>query len=70
VEQNRRPRYVSTQLCPPGFWQRCQKHIVGTRQPIQQMLLGKLDNCMQKTKTRSCLCPVQVSTQSGLRTLI
>jgi hypothetical protein len=25
VEQNRGPRYESTQLCPPYFWQRHQK---------------------------------------------
>jgi hypothetical protein len=53
VEQNRGPRYESTQLCPPNFWQRCQKHMMEKRQPLQQMLLGKLDICLQKTKTRS-----------------
>jgi hypothetical protein len=26
VEQNRWPGYESTQLCPPNFWQRYQKH--------------------------------------------
>jgi hypothetical protein len=49
---NRRPKYRSMQLCPPSFWQRCQKHIMSKRQALQQMLLGKLDICMEKTETR------------------
>jgi hypothetical protein len=53
VEQNRGPRYEAMQLCPPDFWQRCQKHTIEKRQHFQQML-GKLDICnMQKTETRS-----------------
>jgi hypothetical protein len=52
VEQNRRPRYESVQLHPP-FWQRSQKCKMEKRQPIQLMLLGKLDICMQNTETRS-----------------
>jgi hypothetical protein len=42
MEQNRRPRYESTQLCPPDFWQRCQKYTMEKR----QMLLGKVIICM------------------------
>jgi hypothetical protein len=38
---------------PPDFWQSCPKHTMEKRQPLQQMLLGKLDICMQKTETRS-----------------
>jgi hypothetical protein len=40
------------------------------RQPLQQMLLVKLDIGIQKTETRSVYHPVEVSTQSGLKTLI
>jgi hypothetical protein len=54
VEQNRGPRYESTQLCPPDFWQRCQKHTMEKRQPIQQMLLGKVAICH---KLDPCLSP-------------
>jgi hypothetical protein len=35
VEQNRVPRYESTQICPPYFWQRRQKHMMEKRQPLQ-----------------------------------
>jgi hypothetical protein len=42
VEQNRGPRYESPQLFSPYFWQRCQKYIMENRQPLQQMLLGKV----------------------------
>jgi hypothetical protein len=34
VEQNRGPRYDSTQLCPPYFWQSCQTHTMEKRQPL------------------------------------
>jgi hypothetical protein len=60
VEQRIRPRYQSIQLCPSDFWQRCPKHMMGgekkrkkKRQPLQQILLGKLGICMQKTEIRS-----------------
>jgi hypothetical protein len=53
MEQNRGPGYESTQLCPPDFWQRCQKHTMEKRQLLQQMLLGKLDICLRKIETRS-----------------
>jgi hypothetical protein len=43
VEQNTRPRYESTELYPPDFWQSCPKHTIEKRQPLQQVLLGKLD---------------------------
>jgi hypothetical protein len=29
-----------------------KKYVMGKRQPLQQMLLGKLDICMKKTGTR------------------
>jgi hypothetical protein len=53
VEQNRRPRNESMQLCLPDFWQRCPKHNMEKRQSLLQMLLEKLDICLQKTETRS-----------------
>jgi hypothetical protein len=42
-------------LCPPYFWQRHQKHIMEKRQPFQQMLLGKVVTCLQKTETKPML---------------
>jgi hypothetical protein len=54
VEQSRGPRYESTQVCPPVFLTKATKTCAGKkRQPIQQILLGKLNICMQKTETRS-----------------
>jgi hypothetical protein len=35
VEQNREPGYESLQLCLPYFWQKCQKHMMEKRQPLQ-----------------------------------
>jgi hypothetical protein len=52
VEQNRGPGYESTQLYPPYFSQRSQKHTMEKRHPLQQMLLGKMFICLQKTETR------------------
>jgi hypothetical protein len=40
VEQNSRPRYKSTQLCPPYFWQRHQKHMISACRKL------KLDPCL------------------------
>jgi hypothetical protein len=42
VEQNRGPRYESTQLYPLHFWKRDWKYTMEKRQPLQQKLLGKL----------------------------
>jgi hypothetical protein len=42
VEQNRGPGYETTQLYPLYFWQTCQKYTMEKRQPLQQMLLGKV----------------------------
>jgi hypothetical protein len=53
VEQNRGPRYESTQLYPLHFLQRCQKYMIEKRQPLQQMLLGKVVIHLQETETRS-----------------
>jgi hypothetical protein len=42
VEQNRGPGYEFMHLCPPNISQRCQNHTMVKRQPLQQMLLGKV----------------------------
>jgi hypothetical protein len=52
VEQNRGPGYESTQLYPPYFWQRWQKYVMEKRQPLQQMLLGKVVIHLQETEAR------------------
>jgi hypothetical protein len=54
---NRGPRYESTQLCPPYFWQSCQKHIMEKRQLLQKMLLGKWLSSCRKLKLDPCLSP-------------
>jgi hypothetical protein len=61
VEQNRRPRYDSTQQGPPNSWQRHQKHMM--EKLLQRMLLGKLGICLQNAETRSMsftLCNYQL----------
>jgi hypothetical protein len=35
------------------FYKVTKKHMMEKRQPLQQMLLGKLDICLQKTEARS-----------------
>jgi hypothetical protein len=55
AEQNRGPRYESTQLYSPYFWQRSQKYTMEKRHPLQQMLLGKVVICLQNTDP--CLSP-------------
>jgi hypothetical protein len=52
VEQNRGLGYEPTQIHPPYFWQRDQKLSMEKRQPLQQMFLGKVVICLQKTETR------------------
>jgi hypothetical protein len=52
-EQTRRLRNKSTQLQPPGLWQRSPNHRMEKRQSLQQILQGILDIYMQKTQTRS-----------------
>jgi hypothetical protein len=47
---NRGPRSESMQLHPPNFWQRS---ILEKRQPLQQILLGKVVIYLQKTEIRS-----------------
>jgi hypothetical protein len=52
VEQNKSPGFESIELHPSDFWQR-QPNRIKKNTVFQQMLLGKLDICMQKTETRS-----------------
>jgi hypothetical protein len=53
VQQNRGTGYESTQLYPPYFWQRGQKYTMEKRQPLQQMLLGKVVTYFEETQTKS-----------------
>ena len=46
MEQDRKPRNRPMHLWGPYFWQRRQEYIVGQRQPLQSMVLGKLDSYM------------------------
>jgi hypothetical protein len=43
MDQNRRPRHEPINLYPTDLQQRSPKHIMEKKQPLQQMLLGKLD---------------------------
>jgi hypothetical protein len=55
---NKRPIYKPMQLQPTSLWQRSPKHTMEKRQPLQKMLLRKLDICMQKKmKLDPCLSP-------------
>ena len=45
-EQDRKPRNKPMHLWVPYFSQRRQKYTMGQRQPLQQMMLGKLDSYM------------------------
>jgi hypothetical protein len=53
MDQNRRPRQKPTHLQSTDLQQRSPEHRMEKRQPLQQMLLGKLDIHMKKTETRS-----------------
>ena len=46
MEQDRKPRNKPMHLWVPYFWQRRQEYTMGQRQPLQQMILGKLDSYM------------------------
>jgi hypothetical protein len=43
MDQNRRPRHKPMHLQPTDLQQRSPKRTIEKRQPLQQMLLGKLD---------------------------
>ena len=44
MEQDRMPRKTPMHLWVPYFWQRRQEYTMVQRQPLQQMVLGKLDS--------------------------
>ena len=46
MEQDRKARDKSIQICSPYLWQRRQEYTVEKRQPLQYMVLGKLDSYM------------------------
>ena len=46
MEQDRKPRNKPMHLWVPSIWQRRQEYTMGQRQPLQQMVLGKLDSYM------------------------
>jgi hypothetical protein len=54
VEQNRRARYKSMQLCPPDFWQRCQKDMM-RKESLLNKFCWKLVSPCRKLKLDSCL---------------
>jgi hypothetical protein len=64
-DQNRRPKCKLMHLQPTDLQQRNPKHTMEKRQPLQQMLLGKVYIHMQKTETRSLSFTIPKSTQSG-----
>ena len=44
MEQDGKPRNKPMHLWVPYFWQRRQEYAMGQRQPLQKMMLGKLDS--------------------------
>ena len=44
MEQDWKPINKPMHLWVPYFWQSRQEYTIGQRQPLQQMVLGKLDN--------------------------
>ena len=53
IEQDREPRDKPTHLQLPYFWQRRQKYTKGQKQPLQKVVLGKLDSYVQKNEIRT-----------------
>ena len=43
---------ISTLIQSINLWQRRQEYIMGKRQPLQNMVLGKLESYTQKNQTR------------------
>jgi len=53
MEQYREPRNKPRNPWSSNLWQRRQEYKMGKRQSLQQVLLGKLDSCMQIIETRT-----------------
>ena len=53
VEQERKPRIKPTCLQPTLLWQRRQEYTMEKSQPLQQVVLGKLDSHMEKKEIRT-----------------
>jgi hypothetical protein len=70
MEQNRISRNKSTHLQPSDFSQRSPKHTLEKKQPLQQMVLGKLDIDMQNTEMRSLSFILYPSIHNGSKTLM
>ena len=57
MEEDRRPRNILMYLCPTNLWQRRQECTMEKRQPLQQVMLGKLDTTSKRVKSEHSLTP-------------
>ena len=46
MEQNRKPRDKPMHIWSPNLWQRRQEYTMEKRQPLQEVVMGKLDSYM------------------------
>ena len=53
MNQDKKPRDKPKHLWAPYLWQRRQKYTMEERQPLQLVVLGKLDSYMWKKETRT-----------------
>ena len=66
MEQNRESRNKSAHIQLTGLWQGSQEHTMGKGQPLQQMVLGKLDIHTQLNEVEH-LCYTRHKNQNGLK---
>ena len=61
MENDKKPRNKHMHLWIPYFFflQRRQEYTMGQRQPLQQVVLGKLDSDMQKNEIRTLSNTIQ-----------
>ena len=59
VEQNREPRNKPMIIWSINFQQRRQKYAMGKKWSLRQMVLRKLDSCVQKNETGSLSHTIQ-----------